>query len=65
MPYQNRVDPFGTLIASRARGTWMGTRGILHDDNKQITRTHPPELDHVLAFIQRAQALNHGGGRLH
>lgn len=40
MPYQNRVDPFGTLIASSARGTWMGNRGILHNDYKQITCTH-------------------------
>lgn len=40
MPYQNRVDPFGTLFASTARGSWMGNRGILHDANKRILRTH-------------------------
>lgn len=31
MPRQNRVTPFGTLIADPARGTFMGNRGCLHD----------------------------------
>lgn len=40
MTHQNRVDPFGTLHASPARGELMGNRGILHDDAQQIVRTH-------------------------
>ena len=36
MPRQNRVDPFGQLIATSARGTLMGNRGCLHD-----TGDHP------------------------
>ena len=36
MPYQNRVDPFGQLHAVKARGAWMGNRGILHDEAGQI-----------------------------
>lgn len=28
---QNRVDPFGRILATPARGTLMGNRGILHD----------------------------------
>ena len=39
MPLQNRVTPGGELIATSARGTLMGNRGILHDDNKAIVRT--------------------------
>jgi hypothetical protein len=39
MPLQNRVTPGGELIATSARGTLMGNRGILHDDNKEIVRT--------------------------
>jgi hypothetical protein len=35
---QNRVDPFGNLIKTRARGTWMGNRGVLHDDKQQLLR---------------------------
>lgn len=36
MPLQNRVDPWGQLHAVAARGDWLGNRGILHDDRKQV-----------------------------
>jgi hypothetical protein len=35
---QNRVDPKGNIIATSARGTWMGNRGQLHDKGKTILR---------------------------
>lgn len=35
---QNRVDPFGNLIETKARGVWMGNRGLLHDNGKRILR---------------------------
>lgn len=35
---QNRVDPWGKLHATPERGSWMGNRGILHNDQKQIVR---------------------------
>ena len=38
MPRQNRVTPFGTLIETPSRGTLMGNRGCLHDDQRQIRR---------------------------
>jgi hypothetical protein len=38
MSRQNRVDPFGTLIAVPARGTLLGNRGCLHDDKGRIVR---------------------------
>lgn len=38
MPLQNRVDPWGRLHAVSARGTLMGNRGVLHDENKHIVR---------------------------
>jgi hypothetical protein len=31
MPLQNRVDPFGAIVASPARGLFTGNRGIIHD----------------------------------
>jgi hypothetical protein len=34
MPLQNRVDPWGKLIAVNARGSFLGNRGILHNDQK-------------------------------
>ncbi|MDE2420453.1 MAG: hypothetical protein KGO49_04630 [Gammaproteobacteria bacterium] len=36
MPLQNRIDPWGQLNADIARGSWMGNRGILHDEKKEI-----------------------------
>jgi hypothetical protein len=38
MPTQNRVTPFGDLIATRDRGTFMGNRGVLHDTEGRIRR---------------------------
>src|SRR5512141_2915473 len=38
MPRQNRVTPFSKLIATPARGTLMGNRGALHNDQGQIRR---------------------------
>ena len=38
MPRQNRVTPFGDIVASSARGTLMGNRGCLHDASGRITR---------------------------
>jgi hypothetical protein len=35
---QNRVDPFGNLIKTKARGQWMGNRGQLHGKGKTILR---------------------------
>lgn len=31
MPRQNRVTPMGEIVASPARGMFMGNRGVLHD----------------------------------
>ena len=38
MPRQNRVTPFGTIIATPERGTFMGNRGRLHDPDGRIRR---------------------------
>ncbi len=39
MPLQNRVTPFGQLIAAPARGTLMGNRGgKIHTDDKKLAR---------------------------
>jgi hypothetical protein len=40
VPRQNRVTPFGELIATPARGTLMGNRGCLHDAEGRIVRHH-------------------------
>jgi len=33
---QNRVNPFGEIIDTKARGAWMGNRGRIHNEHKQI-----------------------------
>ncbi len=38
VPLQNRVTPFGDVVALPGRGLVMGNRGILHDDSRQIVR---------------------------
>ena len=38
MPLRNRVTPFGEIVATSARGTLMGNRGVLHDAQRQIVR---------------------------
>lgn len=38
MPRQNRVTPFGDLIAVPQRGEMFGNRGILHDSQQRIVR---------------------------
>ena len=35
MPLQNRVTPTGDIIATDARGTLMGNRGIIHDSDRR------------------------------
>lgn len=38
MPRQNRVTPAGVIVATPERGTLMGNRGLLHDDEGRIVR---------------------------
>jgi hypothetical protein len=38
MARQNRVTPFGDIVALEGRGLLMGNRGILHDGAQHITR---------------------------
>ncbi len=39
MPLQNRVTPFGDVVALPGRGLVMGNRGVLHDDERQLVRS--------------------------
>ena len=40
VPRQNRVTPFGDIVALPARGTLMGNRGCLHDAEDRIKRPY-------------------------
>jgi hypothetical protein len=39
MALQNRVTPFGEIVALEGRGLVMGNRGVLHDDGRRIVRS--------------------------
>ena len=51
MALQNRVTPFGNLIAIADRGTLMGNRGVLHDEHKTIVRNRGPRRDWVTCSL--------------
>jgi len=38
-PLQNRVTPFGEIVALPGRGVMLGNRGILHDEARHIVRS--------------------------
>jgi hypothetical protein len=38
MPLQNRVTPFGDIVAIAQRGTFIGNRGIIHDPTTRTLR---------------------------
>ena len=40
MPYQNKVDPWGNINAVKSRGMFLGNRGVLHNEQKEIITTH-------------------------
>src|SRR5580704_17129612 len=39
-PLRNRVTPAGELIATEARGTMYGNRGVLHNENLALVRRY-------------------------
>ena len=59
MPRQNRVTPFGELIATPARGTLMGNRGCLHDAEGRIRRAFVGDrwIICVLQFKERRRSV--------
>jgi len=58
MPLQNRVDPWGRLLRSPARGSFMGNRGgALHNQAREIVRQHAGRrwITCVLEFKNRSR----------
>jgi hypothetical protein len=51
-PLQNRVTPFGEIVAVPARGTLMGNRGNLHDDHRHLDRTQSSRRDWVTCRLE-------------
>ncbi len=60
MPLQNRVNPFGELFRTHARGTMMGNRGgVLHNGHREIVGhfTNRRWITCVLAFKGRQRVV--------
>ncbi len=59
-PLQNRVDPYGAIVATSARGLMMGNRGgRIHDDAQSINRMWASKqwICCVLEFKERARTV--------
>src|SRR5450432_2352002 len=56
---QNRVDPYGEIIRTEARGSLMGNRGVIHDANQKIVRAfkHKAWIACALQFQGRRRAV--------
>lgn len=63
MPRQNRVTPTGQIITTDARGTFMGNRGILHNDKQEIVKplVHKAWIICQLSFKGRRRKLMQPG----
>jgi len=35
---RNRITPFGSIIETKARGAWLGNRGVIHNERQEIVR---------------------------
>lgn len=59
MSRQNRVDPYGDLVAAPDRGLFTGNRGCLVDDDGAVVRHYRSSLwiTCVLSFRERRHAL--------
>jgi hypothetical protein len=62
-PLQNRVMPWGAIVADAARGLFMGNRGCLHDDAGRVRRGYQGRrwICCVTAFKGRRRALMQPG----
>jgi hypothetical protein len=62
MPRQNRVTPFGEIVAVPERGTFLGNRGVLHDEAGRIRRAWQLRrwIVCVLEFRGRKRAMTPG-----
>ena len=63
MPLQNRVTPFGDLVAVSERGLMFGNRGLLHNRERQIVRYSQVRrwIACVLEFRGRRREIMHPG----
>jgi hypothetical protein len=66
MPLQNRVTPFGEIVAISQRGIFTGNRGIIHDPATKtlLNRRWTSKAWLVCSCVQRAPPGRHGRAKL-
>lgn len=53
MVLQNRVDPFGEIVATPERGTFLGNRGgCFHDEQQRLTRARWASRQWITCLLQ-------------
>ena len=60
MPLQNRVTPFGEIIETPARGTFMGNRGRLHDSDRRLGRARWKDKAWICCLIESDRRVRNG-----
>ncbi|MEZ4645645.1 MAG: hypothetical protein R3E31_23410 [Chloroflexota bacterium] len=65
MTRQNRVTPFGKIVALPLRGQFMGNRGILHDARGEIIRPYQSKAWIICVLAFRETPASDAAGPLH
>ena len=52
MPLQNRVTPFGEIVAVSDRGSFMGNRGRIHTEQRTLKTRHWERKAWIICLIQ-------------
>ena len=52
MPLQNRVTPFGEIVAVPERGTFMGNRGRIHNARRELETRHYDRKAWITCLLQ-------------
>ncbi len=52
MPLQNRVTPFAEIVAAPERGSFMGNRGRIHNEQRKLKTRHWDRLAWIPCLLQ-------------
>jgi hypothetical protein len=52
MPLQNRVTPFGEIVAVPDRGSFMGNRGRIHNAHRELKKRHWDRKAWIICLLQ-------------
>ena len=52
MPLQNRVTPFGEIVAVPERGSLMGNRGRIHNEHRKLKTRHWDRKAWIICLLQ-------------